>query len=497
MWTSLTLVSILIAVIFWLIMETSIRVSYEQDNVDQVDRLMWTTLERYGLEDYSETLRLLADSDDCYIQLLQESDGALLLSFDADGTAQTTETAQASGIIPEDLFARLDASGGVIGYRVDDAGRNLTWNVKAAVTAYDATGRYVLILSKALTNLNLILSVFRKRLMFVLLGVLVGAVLIAFFFTRHFAGPVNRLTERAKQMAEGDYDSPFPRQGPTEVLALSDTLKGAATEFRATEELRRDFISNVTHDMKTPLTVIRMNAEMIETVAGNDPQRRSAYLSGIIAEVDHLSEFISDMMELSRLQSGTWLPELAPFHLNLLISACVNTMEPNPGAGGGRIVVRACQGLYVRADSMLIGRVLENLLSNALKFSPGDREIQVTAFHGSEATADVLPRLYAFPDAIAPETEVKPDPPSLSPLVYVCVRDFGPGVPKNQQEQIWDRYYHVDPLGRENTGTGIGLNIIREIMRLHHRPCGVISEEGKGCLFWIALESAPAPREQE
>ena len=233
-------------------------------------------------------------------------------------------------------------------------------------------------------------------------------------------------------------------------------MEMAAREFQATEELRRDFIANISHDMKTPLTVIKMYAEMIQSISGDNPEKRQEHLEHILREAESLSEFINNSIDLARLQSKTWELKRAGFDIRHLIQSTVELFEIHKELEGFLIFVEAEEGLLAFADRNLISRVLNNLISNAIKFTADNKQIDVRAVkrHGR---------------------------------ILVSVKDYGQGIAEEQLPYVWNRYYRVNPHEKNKSGTGLGLHIVKEIIELHGGNYGVESRQGQGSTFWFEV----------
>ena len=283
------------------------------------------------------------------------------------------------------------------------------------------------------------------------------ALLLAFVMTHLFSTPISNLTQKAQLMAEGDYNMEFPQEGAYEIRRLSQTLSLAAAEFRTTEQMRREFVANISHDMRTPLTVIKMYAEMIQTVSGDNPQKREEHLQRIQKEAERLSSMIDDTMDLAKLQSGALEIKRKNFDLTHLIESAISSSYIRFNEKNIKIETDIDSHLQVNADRKLISRALQNYISNAIKFSYDNQSIIVRAYEKDGEA-------------------------------YVEVQDFGPGISPEDIPNVWTRYYTVDPYGNNRYGTGLGLNIVAEIMKKHDFQYGVNSELSKGSTFWFTLK---------
>jgi len=455
MWLSFTVMASAIAVLFWVILGTSLRMNYKNENIEALDRMMWTAAGRYATPEFKDHLKFVAGAESCFVKVISEKDHRILLSLDSQGESAKS---QADAILPENLFELLDQNDGCYSCSVADTSGNSEWLLQAVVIACEGGYRKVLVITKLLANIDYMLEMFNNRIIRSLFIILVIASVLSLMITHIFAAPINRLTEKARRLASGDYHVAFPKEGCYEVKELSETLEKAAQEFNATEELRREFIANISHDMKTPLTVIKMYAEMIQTVSGDNPEKREKHLERIISEVEKLSGFINDTMDLARLQSRTWEVKKEVFDMAHLIQSSMLAFEVHEELDDFEITLDLEEHLLVEADRKLTGRVIQNFISNALKFSLETKKIDLTAKLENDK-------------------------------VKVSVRDYGAGIGEESMPHIWERYYKVDPYGSNKTGTGIGLHIAKEILEMHEAEFGVESAIGRGSCFWFCLEA--------
>lgn len=455
MWISFLLLALAITILFWVFLSQSVRLNYVNENVEDMDRVVWNAMADYGSEDYYDQLRLIAKSQGYYITLLEENDAAGTVTLFKTNTDGDSTDGFFPDIIPSNLFAQLDENHGNYQYNLDGHGGSDMWTVHAVVTANVDGNRQVLLMGKSLVRVDEMLLLFRKRVIYAFLGALGISILLSLLLTRFFAEPIERLTGKAQRLAEGDYSVDFPKDGYYEVQQLSETMDLAAKEFQATEQMRREFIANISHDMRTPLTVIKMYTEMIQTVSGDNPEKRAEHLERIQTEAENLNEMINATMDLSKLQSGTFPVDMKEFNLTNLIrsaaASCSSQFEETI-----EVELDVEDDLEVFADRKLIARVLQNFISNAMKFSINEKKIVIRAHKQNDATR-------------------------------VEIQDFGPGIKEEDIPLIWDRYYTVNPYGNNKKGTGLGLNIASAALKIHDADFGVESEIGEGTTFWFEL----------
>lgn len=231
------------------------------------------------------------------------------------------------------------------------------------------------------------------------------------------------------------------------------------SDLRRLEKTRREFVANVSHELRTPLTSIRAAVDTLVEGAISDPAAAPVFLRRIDSEVERMSRLVSDLLELSRLESGQVSPVLSPVHLDILAGEAVQRLSSKAGEKRLRVSVQVPSALLpVMADKDMVLQVLSNLLDNAIKFSPHGRTIAI----------------------FADQRQGK---------VAMTVTDEGPGIPAEHVPHIFERFYKVDS-SRAQGGTGLGLAIARHIVLAHGGDISVSSEEGRGSSFTFLLPSA-------
>ena len=218
-------------------------------------------------------------------------------------------------------------------------------------------------------------------------------------------------------------------------------------------------MANVSHDLKTPLTMIKAYSEMIRDLSGNNKEKREAHLKVIIDETDRLTRLVNDMMDLSKIESGIITINKEKFNFSQVASSLIDRIKLSSMETEHIIEYTIPNELYVYADRTKIEQVLYNLVINAIKHSgEGKRNINVKV--------------------TATQKRVK-----------VEVIDDGVGISKKDLEHIWDRYYKAsESFTRNVQGSGLGLSIVKNILLKHKSNFGVESTEGKGSNFWFDLE---------
>ena len=240
------------------------------------------------------------------------------------------------------------------------------------------------------------------------------------------------------------------------VLVLHDI-----TELRRLERVRRDFVANVSHEFKTPLTAIQGFAETLLGGALDDKANRKRFVEIIREHARRLARLTDDLLKLSRIEAGRLDLESRPVSVAGLVNGCVETARLNAESRGLRIAVELPEGLPpVRGDAVQLDEVLQNLIDNALQYTPSGGRIDVTAYSNGHE-------------------------------VIFTVADTGIGIPESDLERIFERFYRVDAArSREAGGTGLGLSIARHIVDAHGGRIWVESAVGQGSRFRFSIDAA-------
>ena len=225
---------------------------------------------------------------------------------------------------------------------------------------------------------------------------------------------------------------------------------------------QKDLVANVSHDLKTPLTLIKSYAEMIRDLSGDNPKKRNDHLAVIIDESDRMANLVSDMSTVSLMSRHEMKLNMAPFDLIPLTAEILASYEVYVVQQGYDFRFSSPKEAPVYADRDRIAQVITNLTSNAIKYCGEDKVVIVNIKRTG--------RKYR-----------------------IEVSDHGPGIKQEELPHVWDRYYKASSnYVRATTGSGLGLSIVKEILTLHKSDYGVISKEDKGTTFWFELDMAPA-----
>ena len=314
-----------------------------------------------------------------------------------------------------------------------------------------------LYVGKSLHLINASVEQLGLRLLFTSLFVF----LLSFAVTGGVSGwltkPITEMTKKASQLAKGDFAVDFHGADyGSEMVELADTLNYARDELSKLDGMQKELIANVSHDFKTPLTMIKAYASMIMEISGDIPEKRNRHAHVIFDEADRLASLVGDVLELSKMHSGLETFNVTEFDMSAYLHELLSRFDYLTETQGYRFVVDIQDELYTRGDELKIGQVLYNLIGNAVNYTGDDKTVKVTL---QKSGGD---------------------------LIRFAVTDTGAGIKPEDIPTIWERYYRSSETHKRPVkGTGLGLSIVKAVLQRHGFVFGVESEIGKGSTFFV------------
>ncbi|MEK4932111.1 MULTISPECIES: sensor histidine kinase [Bacillus] len=327
----------------------------------------------------------------------------------------------------------------------------------------------------SLQPVNEAMLVLKDYYVYALIIVFLVIILLSFYYSKIIVKPLIKINRVTKKMANFDFSEKLPVTADDEIGGLSssintlsvnlkdriDRLNVANTKLqqdiereRQLEKTRKEFISGVSHELKTPLSVIRSFAEGIQDGVSKDT---TYYTNVILEETDNMNRLIVEMLELAKLESGTYKLEISTFSIGELIQQIYTKLLFSMEEKHLQVDIHADSSLFVKANRSRIEQVVVNLLSNAIRYTPDGEKIHVSVV----------------------ETE---------DTVKIEIENTGNPIPEESLEKIWDRFYRLDASRSRHTGgTGLGLSIVKNILDLHHAEYGVYNTTNS-VVFYFNLQ---------
>jgi signal transduction histidine kinase len=462
LWLYFILFAAIILTALWLLQIVFLQSFYESMKISDIKKIAATISSQYEEEDFETTIDRLTFRNSILV-FITDIRGNIIYTSDEHGSGGNFHPGGRQPVggsirpLPIDYANFLEqlslSSSDHVSYTENENGFRGKYLVYGARLP-DA----VLYISTPLDPVNATTDILRALLGYITAISLVLSLVIAFFIARKFSRPVAAISAQASRLAEGSYDSSFTKGFCAELDELSSTLDQTAVELSKAEKLRREMLANISHDLRTPLTMIKAFTEMIQDISGDKREKREAHLAVIARETDRLTLLVNDILDVSILQSGQETLNCVNLNLSDTVKQVLEQFYPICSHAGCRVQTTLEPDQYILADEKKLTQVLYNLIGNAVNYIGEDKEIEVNLS-------------------------------DLGGYVRFEVTDHGVGIPPEEQALIWDRYYRSqDRRQVAGIGTGLGLAIAKEVLELHRARYGVISSLGSGSTFWFEIK---------
>jgi len=463
----------LLLVVLWLFQIVFLDAFYKRIKVTEIRRSAAVIISNIENENIREIIADISNNNDIAVNITDLSGRSLARVFPSDNrrrfdeyTALITkaqynggeihEYTESPGPIPAVERIRENPE-----YNRTEGGRiaNRRWpSIQSLVYVKIANSKsgepYAVIIRAVISPVNATVTTLRYQLYYISGIILFLSVILAIVIAKKISKPIEKISQSARMLANGNYDTRFTGKGFYEIVALSDTLNTAAIELSRVEGLRRELLANISHDLRTPLSLIYSYAEMMHDFPGEvTPEQTQT----IMDETRRLTTLVNDILDMSKMENEMEKLNISHYNLTQSISETAIITEKLLKREKFKITFSHTGDIYVDADKAKIDRVFYNLLTNAINYSGKSRIILV------EQTV-------------------------TDNRVRISVIDYGEGIAEADLPFIWDRYYKsVKTHKRAVTGSGLGLSIVKKIIDIHGGKYGVVSETGKGSTFWFEL----------
>ena len=314
--------------------------------------------------------------------------------------------------------------------------------------------RYLIVIETELATITATVEALRLELIIITFVVLIIAVFMVYFLSKKLANPIIKTNETAKKFAEGEFPKNFNNTGYREIAELNETLEYASDQLERVDKLSNEIIANVSHDLRTPLTMISGYAEAMRDIPGESSPEN---LQIIIDESDRLKNLVNQLLFLSKLKSGSNKLEKSEFNVTDVTRSIVARINKMVEQDGFEVVFANIENVNVYADKDRIEQVIYNLIANAIAYTGDDMKVLVRQT-------------------------------VLSDSVKIEVIDSGKGIEPDMIPYVWKRYYKNPYAKSAYKGVGVGLSIVKGILDLHEADYGIQSKVGEGSNFWFKIK---------
>lgn len=334
--------------------------------------------------------------------------------------------------------------------------------------------------------------IFLRQITFIIVtGSLIAsnvALLVALFIAKHLTQPLRSLTAAARSLATGEWHQPLKEPPEKELADLSRAFNTMAHELSHQENLRRQLMADIAHELRTPLSVLQLQLEGLEDGIENPAPHIFASLS---QEVSLLTRLVEDLRLLSLADAGQLQLTIEPLEPSTIIQRILAIAEPRARQQGIAFHTNANSSLpFVLADPQRLQQMLLNLIENALRYTPQHGRVTLHVREHMDSTNNTT-------TTASPHTPIGSQNMPTPTLIFE-VEDTGPGIAPDDIPHIFERFYRTDRArSRETGGSGLGLAIVQRLVEAQHGQVGVASTLGQGTTFWVILPSTPSPHNTE
>lgn len=320
-----------------------------------------------------------------------------------------------------------------------------------------AEDKYIFV-NTSLEPLDAGIKILKSQFIYIAFVILLLSTVASYFISKRLSIPIININNKAKKLGEKDYDIVFDDNTDIrEIDELSSTLNNTSRELSKTDELRRELMANVSHDLKTPLTLIRAYAEAARDIDSDKKEKREKDLEVIVEETERLTLLVNDILELSKLESNVLNIEKEEFDLKQMINSIVKKFDILTN-DGFTFNINCEDSIKINSDRRKLEQAIYNLVNNAINYTGEDKIVTINVIKNNN-------------------------------FVRVEVIDTGEGIKEENLKLIWDKYYKVNKKHKRNKyGTGVGLSIVKSTMINLGYEYGVISKINEGTTFWFEIK---------
>ena len=314
-----------------------------------------------------------------------------------------------------------------------------------------------LIMNFSIKSINTLSAVLVKRATTMIVTLTVILAVVAFMISGSFMKPLNKLVRTINNLQEGYMDEEVSVEGHNEIREVQKALNQMLNKIKTLESSRQEFVSNVSHELKTPLTSVKVLADSLLAQEDAPAELYREFLVDITEEIDRENKIINDLLTLVKLDKSSSDISITSVNINDLLESVLKRLRPIAKMRNIELVYESYRVVMVEVDEVKLSLALTNLIENAIKYNVEDGWVRVSL------NAD-------------------------HKYFYIKVADSGIGIPEEEQNSIFERFYRVDKARSRGTGgTGLGLSITKNIVLMHKGAIKVYSKEGEGTTFTVRI----------
>lgn len=315
----------------------------------------------------------------------------------------------------------------------------------------------VIVISYSVKNLENISRKVSHRVLFLLLGAALIIILLSFACSLVLTTPLKKVTDSINDISKGDMDIKLDMHGYSELVKISESFNQMTAVIRKQENSRQEFVSNVSHELKTPLASMKVLSDSLLMQEGMPEEIYREFLGDITTEIERMTQIINDLLSMVKLDKDSAVMQVANISINGLLEQLLKRLRPIAAKRNIELVFESYRPVMADVDEVKISIALNNIIENAIKYNYDDGWVRITL------NAD-------------------------HKFFFVTIQDSGVGIPEDLQDSVFERFYRVDKArSRETGGTGLGLAITRNAILLHRGSIKLYSKEKEGTTFTVRV----------
>ena len=317
---------------------------------------------------------------------------------------------------------------------------------------------HTLFMNGSIEPIGSTVTIIRNHFIYITILVIIISLVLAYYLAKDFSTPIVELTNKSIELSRDNLKVDFNVDSNIiEINELAESLNYGKEVLKKNDELRRDLMANVSHDLKTPLTMIKAYAEMVRDFSYKDRVKRENDLNIIMDEVDRLNVLVNDILDLSKLENNIEELNIEELNISSLVDTIIGRFKIFSLTQDCEFITHYDKNIMIMTDKQKMEQVIYNLIGNAINYSNDNKHIYVTILNRKDE-------------------------------VRVFITDTGPGIKKEKIKDIWNKYYKIDKKYKRNIiGTGLGLSIVKHIFDQHNYKYGIVSKEDLGTTFYFIV----------